>query len=133
MGLAPFFKYQPEGVEADYIEMASDLLRDTVRSPAENRVEFAKRLVFNYAVGNSGAHLKNSSLLYGRDWRSRSLAPMYDVTCIPLTGYSTRMPFDIGSHRLIEEIDAHDIFQICMSADAPVGAFDKAVAEVVSG
>ncbi len=56
-----------------------------------------------------------------------------DVTCIPLTGYSTKMPFDIGSHRLIEEIDAHDIFQICMSADAPVGAFDKAVAEVVSG
>lgn len=34
---------------------------------------------------------------------------------------------------MIGEIDAHDIFQICKSADAPVGAFGKAVAEVVSG
>ncbi len=133
MGLAPFFKCQPEGIKADYVEMAGDLLSETVRSPAESRVKFAKRLVFNYVVGNSDAHLKNSSLLYGRDWRSRSLAPMYDVTCIPLTGYSTKMPFGIGSHRLIEEIDAHDIFQICMSADIPIGAFDKAIAEVVSG
>ncbi len=133
MGLAPFFKYQPQGVEADYVEMAGDLLSEAVSYPAKDRVEFAKRLVFNYAVGNSDAHLKNSSLLYVEDWGSCSLAPLYDVTCIPLSGYSTKMPFVIGSHREIEDIDARDIFQICTSADAPVGEFDCAVAEVIAG
>ena len=133
LGLAPFYKYQPQGVEADYVEMAGDLLGETVAVPAEARVEFAKRLVFNYAVGNSDAHLKNSSLLYGKDWRSRTLAPLYDVTCIPLSGYSTKMPFVVGEHREMEEIDEGDIFQICVSADASIGAFDKAVAEVESG
>ena len=133
LGLAPFYKYQPEGVEADYIEMAGDLLNEAAVFPARDRVEFAKRLVFNYTIGNSDAHLKNSSLLYSEDWTSRSLAPLYDVTCIPLSTYSTRMPFDIGSHRELNEIDEHDIFKICLSADAPMDAFDVAVAEVVKG
>lgn len=133
LGLAPFYKYQPEGVEADYIEMVSDLLNEAAVFPARDRVEFAKRLVFNYTIGNSDAHLKNSSLLYNEDWTSRSLAPLYDVTCIPLSTYSTRMPFDIGSHRELNEIDEHDIFKICLSADAPMDAFDAAVAEVVNG
>ncbi len=133
LGLAPFYKYQPQGVEADYVEMAGDLLGETAAFPAKDRVEFAKRLVFSYVVGNSDAHLKNSSLLYGRDWRSRTLAPLYDVTCIPLSGYSTKIPFVIGNHREMDEIDADDIFQICVSADASVGAFDEAVAEVMLG
>lgn len=111
----------------------SDLLNEATVFPARDRVEFAKRLVFNYTIGNSDAHLKNSSLLYNEDWTSRSLAPLYDVTCIPLSTYSTRMPFDIGSHRELNEIDEHDIFKICLSADAPMDAFDAAVAEVVNG
>ena len=133
LGLQPFYKYQPSGVAADYIEYAADLIDDASDAPVENRLEFAKRLVFNYAVGNADAHLKNSSLLYNETWTGRSLAPMYDVTCIPLSGYSTRMPFDIGSHRELAEIDERDIMAIALSCDVSLSAFDQVVREVVAG
>lgn len=133
LGLQPFYKYQPNGVKADYIEYAADLIDEASDAPIEDRLEFAKRLVFNYAVGNSDAHLKNSSLLYNEAWTGRRLAPMYDVTCIPLSGYSTRMPFDIGSHRELTEIDARDIMAIALSCDVSLSAFDQAVREVAAG
>lgn len=133
LGLRPFYKYQPSGIAADYIEYAADLIDDASDAPVEDRLEFAKRLVFNYAVGNSDAHLKNSSLLYNEAWTGRRLAPLYDVTCIPLSGYSTRMPFDIGSHRELADIDARDIMAIALSCDVPLSAFDQAVREVIAG
>ena len=133
LGLQPFYKYQPSGVVADYIEYAAGLIDDASDAPVEDRLEFAKRLVFNYAVGNADAHLKNSSLLYNGAWTGRRLAPMYDVTCIPLCGYSTRMPFDIGNHRELAEIDERDIMAIALSCDIPLSAFDQAVREVITG
>ena len=133
LGLQPFYKYQPSSVAADYIEYAADLIDDASDAPVEDRLEFAKRLLFNYAVGNANAHLKNSSLLYNGTWTSRRLAPMYDVTCITLSGYSTRMPFDIGNHRELAEIDQRDIMAIALSCDIPLSAFDQAVREVIAG
>lgn len=133
LGWIPDYKYQPESLECDYIEIAGDLIDNISRFPSLDRLEFAKRLVFSYAIGNSDAHLKNSSFLYDENWTSRSLAPLYDVTCIPLSGYSTKMPFDVGEHREIEEIDERDIFKICISADVSPGSFDKAVADVYHG
>ena len=133
LGLQPFYKYQPSGIAADYIEYAADLIDDASDTPVEDRLEFAKRLVFNYAAGNADAHLKNSSLLYNETWTGRRLAPMYDVTCIPLSGYSTRMPFDIGSHRELAEIDERDIMAIALSCDVSLSAFDQVVREVVAG
>ena len=133
LGLPPYFKYQPEGVEANYLGYTADLLDATVGAPAESKLELAKRMAFNYAVGNCDAHLKNFSLLYNSAWTGRRLAPMYDVTCIPLTGYSTRMPFDIGEHRLIGEINESDIMSIALDLDVPLAGFDETVAEVIDG
>ena len=131
--MAPSFKHQPEGIDASYIIYAADLLRDTVSNPAEARIEFAKRLTFHYAVGNADAHLKNSSLLYDEAWQSRRLAPMYDITCIPLSGYSTRLPFDFGSHRMMEDVDAKDILAIAIDCDVDLSSFDNAIREVIAG
>ena len=133
LGLQPFYKYQPNGVAVDYIEYMANLVNEASDAPVEDRLELAKRLVFNYAVGNSDAHLKNSSLLYNEAWTGRRLAPMYDVTCIPLSGYSTRMPFDIGTHRELAEIDERDIMAISMSCDVSLGSFDRVVADVIAG
>ena len=133
LGLPPIYKYQPEGVDAAYIMHASDLLRDTVEQPVEDAIEFAKRLAFNYAVGNADAHLKNSSLLYDREWKKRRLAPMYDVTCIPLSGYSTQMPFDFGAHRAMDDIDERDIMSIALDADVSLAAFDHAIESIIKG
>ncbi len=133
LGLQPFYKYQPNGISADYVEYAADLIDAASDAPVEDRLEFAKRLVFNYVVGNSDAHLKNSALLYNAQWTGRRLAPLYDVTCIPLSGYATRMPFDIGEHRELAEIDVRDIMAIALSCDVSLISFDRAVREVVKG
>ncbi|MDO4289776.1 MAG: HipA domain-containing protein [Eggerthellaceae bacterium] len=133
LGLYPHYKYQPEGVEASYPIFAANLIQDTCVNPAADRVEFAKRLAFNFAVGNSDAHFKNSSLLYNPAWTARRLAPLYDVTCIPLSGYSTKMPFDIGEHRELADIDEKDILSIALDLDISLDSFDAAVREVVRG
>lgn len=132
LGLSPFFKYQPQGVAASYPVMISDLLEETTANPQESRIEFAKRLVFCYAVGNSDAHLKNFSLLYNKEWTVRNLAPLYDVTCIPLSGYSTAMPFDIGEHRALNEIDEADMVQLATDLSLGLSEFGNVVNDVLS-
>lgn len=131
LGLAPYQKYQPEGIEADYLCMIGDLIDDASDDPLTDKREFAKRLLFNYVIGNSDAHLKNSSFLYNAAWTGRKLAPLYDVTCIPLTGYSTRMAFDIGKHRELSEIDESDLMSIPLDLDLSLGVFDSAATEVI--
>lgn len=103
-----------------------------VHRDREGKREFAKRLVFCYAAGNSDAHFKNFSLLYNRKWTARRLAPLYDVTCIPLTGYSTEMPFDIGEHRTLDEIDERDIVILAADLDVGLNFFDNAVRDVIN-
>lgn len=132
LGLAPHFKYQPQAIEASYPAMTADLIESASANPQADKLELAKRIVFSYAVGNSDAHLKNFSLLYDRGWTRRRLSPLYDVTCIPLTGYSTDMPFDVGDHRRIEDIDARDFTLLAIDLDIGMTAFADAVRSVVS-
>ena len=131
LGMAPFFKYQPESVQANYPALAADLIEEASENPQADKLEFAKRMVFCYAVGNSDAHFKNFSLLYNREWTARRLAPLYDATCIPLTGYSTEMPFDIGEHRALDEIDARDLTILAADLDVGMSFFDNAVRTVI--
>lgn len=133
LGLHPSFKYQPEGVDANYLIMVGNLIDAVSEKPRQDRIEFAKRLVFNYAVGNTDAHLKNSSFLYNADWTARRLSPLYDVTCIPLTGYSAKLPFMVGEHRNLEEVDARDIMSIALDLDVDLGDFDVVIREVIEG
>lgn len=58
---------------------------------------------------------------------------MYDVTCIPLTGYSTEFAFTIGEHRLLDEIDKNDILSIALSLDINLTLFDKLINEILNG
>ncbi len=133
LGFAPYYKYQVEGASYSYPALCSSIIDDACVSPRRGRIEFAKRVAFNYAIGNSDAHLKNGSLLYDVAWTSRRLAPMYDVTCIPLTGYSTRMAFDVGEHRELGDIDERDVMSIATDCDVGLAEFDAAVREVVGG
>lgn len=132
LGLLPYMKYQPSEWRVDYPLLMSNLVLGTCREPAQDLKELAKRILFCYAIGNTDAHLKNFSLLYDLDWRFRSLAPMYDITCIPLTGYSTNMPFKIGEHRKLEEIDERDLALLAMDIDLSLSVFDEIIAELLS-
>lgn len=50
--------------------------------------EFARRLAFNFVIGNGDAHLKNWSLIY-RDARIPELSPAYDI--VSVAPYETQL------------------------------------------
>ncbi len=133
LGFPPYLKYQPDSGEGEYLTYIADLIGSASSNPRSDTIEFAKRLAFNYAVGNSDAHLKNSSLLYNVGWTARRLAPLYDVTCIPLTGYSTRMSFAIGEHRELSEIDERDLLAAALDLGVSLDDWDAAIRQIVDG
>lgn len=132
LGLNPYFKYQPNGTDANYPGMMADLIEDALPNPSQEKAELMKRLVFTYLIGNSDAHLKNFSLLYNQAWTRRRLAPLYDLTCIPLTGYTTRMPFVMGDHREISEIDAYDWILVASDMGVSLDMMDEAVRKLIN-
>lgn len=72
-GLPPNQKYS-----GNYETIASIAYRRHDRASLE---EFARRLAFCLAIGNSDAHLKNWSLIY-HDHRRPSLSPAYDLVSV---------------------------------------------------
>ncbi|WP_296010032.1 HipA domain-containing protein [uncultured Adlercreutzia sp.] len=111
-GLPTYLKYSDAYEDVSYVEVISKLIGNVSANPLGDRLELARRLLFHYLIGNSDNHLKNYAFLYSPDWTSRSLAPLYDVTCIPLTGYSTKMAFPLGAHRELCETTAEDLAQM---------------------
>lgn len=77
----PRFKYESDGGVS--VEAAYGALQAT-RQPARSRSQFLRWFVFNYLIGNSGAHAKNISFLVspGRI----DLAPAYDLLCVRAYG-----------------------------------------------
>lgn len=108
-GLPLHLKYADAHEDVSYVAVMSQLVGDVSANPLKDRLELARRLLFHYLIGNSDNHLKNYAFLYSPDWTSRSLAPFYDLTCIPLTGYSTKMAFTYGAHRELADITAEDL------------------------
>lgn len=133
LGFGSYLKYQPPGLDVSYLSLIARLIENTCSDPIGDKLEFAKRTVFDYVIGNSDNHLKNASLLYNPQWTARRLAPLYDVTCIPLTNYATNMAFDIGHHRELAEIETADIASIPEQMSLDEEAFARAIAEVLHG
>ena len=73
--------------------------------PIQDQLKLWDVIVFNYLIGNTDAHIKNSSLLYSSDMRSLRLAPAYDLVSTTVYEQSTReMAFYIGEEMLIDKI-----------------------------
>lgn len=132
LGFPSHLKYQPDGIDRSYMRIVADLLDSVSDNPIIDKREFAMRLVFNFIVGNADAHLKNSALLYDQRWTGRTLAPLYGAACLPLTGYSTKMAFDIGKHRYLQDIDEQDLAAIPRELDIPQPAFKSGAETIVS-
>ncbi len=62
------------------------LVNVLVDNPFEERMRSLNTLVdaaiFNFIIGNTDAHAKNFSILYDRENRSMSLAPLYDICSV---------------------------------------------------
>ena len=60
-------------------------------------------------IGNTDNHIKNSSLIYGKDLSSIRLAPLYDVVCTKIYESSTdEMSVSINCKQNINQITKDD-------------------------
>jgi serine/threonine-protein kinase HipA len=71
-------KYEKEGGPS--FKQCADLLREHSSLPALEIDKLLQWALFNLLAGNSDAHGKNLSILYGKDG-TISLAPFYDLVC----------------------------------------------------
>ena len=103
LGISSAYKYEKE--HTGYMRRMFELLRQFSSNPIVDQGKLWDIIVFCYLLGNTDAHVKNFSLLYGRDLRSIRLAPAYDLVSTTVYESSTReMSFYIGNDLLIDEI-----------------------------
>ena len=95
------YEKRPSG----YMQKMFETLRRHSSDPIQDQLKLWDVIVFNYLIGNTDAHIKNSSLLYSSDMRSLRLAPAYDLVSTTVYEQSTReMAFYIGEEMLIDKI-----------------------------
>ncbi len=104
MGIASFEKYERE--DQNYAEKMFEIIRNYTRSPLEDQLRLWNRIVYNFVLGNTDAHIKNYSLLYDPHMEGISLAPAYDMLSTVIYESATRdMSFNIGGIRNLDSID----------------------------
>ncbi|MBO6298147.1 MAG: type II toxin-antitoxin system HipA family toxin [Lachnospiraceae bacterium] len=104
MGIPSAKKYEkePEG----YLSRMFEILRKYSVDPINDQLQLWDRIVFNYLIGNTDAHIKNFSLLYSPNLKGIRLAPAYDIVSTVIYEQSTReMSFSIGEAFSIDEIN----------------------------
>ncbi len=109
MGIPASDKYEKE--PDMHMRGMFDILRKYSANPIEDQLKLWDLIVFNFLLGNTDAHIKNFSLLYGPDLKSIRLAPAYDLVSTVVYQESTRdMAFSIEGVYSIDEINA-DVFR----------------------
>ena len=103
MGIPAARKYE-QGAHG-YMRGMFELLRKYSSDPVTDQLKLWDTLVFDYLIGNTDAHIKNFSLLYGRNLRQIRLAPAYDIVSTVIYEQSTRnMAFSIGGATALDDI-----------------------------
>ena len=115
-------KYQAEG--GPNLQQCFELLACT-KTPATERLEMAKIVMFNFLIGNNDAHAKNFSLLY--DNKEPSLAPAYDLlsTQIYEKAVETKMAMKIASYNDREWVNRDSWQSFCTQVGISYPWFQK--------
>jgi len=117
LGKLPTQKYQNEGGPS--LEDCFKLLN------LIDRINFTKYIIFNFVVGNTDAHGKNFSILYG-DHTPPKLAPLYDVLCCQIyEGHSQKMAMKIGGEYEAKNVFAKHWKEFCESVGLSFPEFKK--------
>ena len=120
MGIASYEKYEIES--QSYAEKMFEIIRNYARRPLEDQLRLWNRIVFNFVLGNTDAHIKNYSLLYDPHMEGISLGPAYDMISTVIYESATRdMSFNIGGIRNLDNIDEESF----KSLAAKVGIGEK--------
>lgn len=103
MGIPASQKYERD--LSGHMRGMFDILRRYSSDPMQDQLRLWDIIVFNYLIGNTDAHVKNFSLLYGPSLKSIRLAPAYDIVSTTVYEQSTRdMAFSIGGVYTIDAI-----------------------------
>lgn len=115
LGVPPELKYEEEGGPG--VVRSQQLIQRVTERPAADRLEFQRRLIFHYLVGNADAHAKNYALLYRQD--APELAPIYDVLCTAAyPRLSKNMAMKIGGRSLPDTIHLEQWHSLVASTQA---------------
>ena len=103
LGIPASEKYEKDG--GSYLSKMFGILRDYSASPIEDQLKLWDICVFNFLIGNTDNHIKNLSLLYGKDLKTIRLAPAYDIVSTMVNESSTEnMALSIGGDYSIRKI-----------------------------
>ncbi|MBE5918527.1 MAG: type II toxin-antitoxin system HipA family toxin [Pseudobutyrivibrio ruminis] len=103
LGIFAADKY--EKTPSGYMARMFELLRNNSSNPIEDQIALLRIIIFNYLIGNTDCHVKNFSLLYSEDLKSKRLAPAYDLVATRVYRTTSDMPFYIGDELNISKIN----------------------------
>ncbi|SEK70866.1 serine/threonine-protein kinase HipA [Pseudobutyrivibrio ruminis] len=103
LGIFAADKY--EKTPSGYMARMFELLRNESANPIEDQIALLRIIIFNYLIGNTDCHVKNFSLLYSEDLKSKRLAPAYDLVATRVYRTTSDMSFYIGDELNISKIN----------------------------
>lgn len=132
--LDSMWKYEPtDGHYLNRIVSTASRCCDNSFGEAQLLLDY---VVFDYLIGNCDNHLKNYALLYGANWRSKEMAPLYDVLCTTIyPNLLTEMGVSLSPSRSIFGLSRKGLESAIEGAGLPVkigmGNFDELAGQIV--
>lgn len=106
LGIPASYKYESE--DRQYLKKMFRLINDYSSNPIEDGLKLWDRVVFNYLIGNTDAHIKNYGILYSANFKSVRLAPAYDIICTRIYGNGNEMSVRINKKSDCLEVTRDD-------------------------
>lgn len=104
----PENKYENEG--GPTLAKCFDMVRK-LRLGAAGQLEFIRRMIFNYLIGNGDAHAKNFAVLY--HGRKAQLAPLYDLLSTAVyPALAREYAMSIGGDMAFDKISRKNFMQM---------------------
>jgi len=106
LGIPASEKYETEN--KGYLKKMFELVTDYSSNPIEDGLKLWDRIIFNYMIGNTDAHIKNYGLLYSDDLKKIRLSPAYDIVCTRIYGNRNDMSIMINGKLDCTSVDRED-------------------------
>ncbi len=128
LSVDPEKKYEMEGGPS--IPVCFKLIRE-MRLGASGQLDFIRRIIFNYLIGNGDAHAKNTSVLY--HGKTGVLAPVYDLLSTeiyPMLSHESAMA--IGKDCEFSQITRKSFEQMALDCQIRPGAVLDQIDKLIS-
>lgn len=111
-------KYEP--TDGRYLSLLANTAHHHCANAFGEKSLLLEYTFFHYLIGNCDNHLKNYSLLYDAEWRTREVAPLYDVVSTVLyPEIYLEMGVSFGGDRRIDHVTRDAIEKAAASCGIP--------------